>query len=165
MLNNLYHIGNFFYRFLIKSSKEVYRLKLEAKFKIPKTVNFWHNTFITGQGSISIGEGTYIGQHSYVSANPSDSSIEIGMNCAISHNVQIRTGAYDPELFVQGQRKLKYQDIKIGDNVWIGANVFISGGVKIGNNSIVAANSFVNKSFPCNVIIGGTPAKILKSYD
>jgi acetyltransferase-like isoleucine patch superfamily enzyme len=53
--------------------------------------------------------------------------------------------------------------IKIGKNCWIGSKVTILDGVEIGDSCIVAAGAVVNKSFPSNSVIGGVPAKILKS--
>ena len=52
--------------------------------------------------------------------------------------------------------------IHIKKNAWIGANTTILHGVTIGENSIVAAGSVVSKDVPDNVIVGGTPAKIIK---
>ena len=54
-------------------------------------------------------------------------------------------------------------EVKIGKNVWVGNNVTILKNSEIGDNSIVAAGSIVNKKFPPNVVIGGIPAKIIKS--
>lgn len=54
-------------------------------------------------------------------------------------------------------------EVIIDDNVWIGEGVCILPGVTIGKNSIIGANAVVTKSFPPNSIIGGIPAKILKS--
>lgn len=51
----------------------------------------------------------------------------------------------------------------IEKNVWIGEGVAILPGVTIGANSIVGANAVVTKSFPPNSIIGGNPAKLLKT--
>lgn len=55
--------------------------------------------------------------------------------------------------------------IKIGNNVYIGNNALILPGVTIGNNVIVAAGSVVTKSIPNDVVVGGNPAKILKSIE
>ncbi len=52
--------------------------------------------------------------------------------------------------------------IKIGDNVWIGANSVILKGVTIGNNAIIAAGSIVTKDVPANAIVGGCPAKVIR---
>lgn len=54
---------------------------------------------------------------------------------------------------------------EIGDNVLIGANAVILEGVKIGNNSVVAAGSIVTEDVPENVVVAGSPAKIIKSVD
>lgn len=55
--------------------------------------------------------------------------------------------------------------VVIGDNVWIGTRVIILPGVKIGSNSIVGAGAVVTKEFGPNSIIGGVPAKFIKSRD
>ena len=54
---------------------------------------------------------------------------------------------------------------EIGDNVLIGANAVILEGVKIGKNSVVAAGSVVVNDVPENVVVAGTPAKIIKNVD
>lgn len=53
----------------------------------------------------------------------------------------------------------------IEDNVVIGANAVILEGVKIGKGSVVAAGSVVTEDVPENVVVAGTPAKIIKSVD
>jgi acetyltransferase-like isoleucine patch superfamily enzyme len=53
--------------------------------------------------------------------------------------------------------------IKIGNNVWIGAKVTFLDGSIIGNNCVVAAGAVVNSVFPDNAVIGGVPAKIIKT--
>lgn len=55
--------------------------------------------------------------------------------------------------------------IHIGEDCWIGANVFITGNVTLGQHCVVAANSVVTKSFPDYSIIAGVPAKLIKFYD
>lgn len=52
--------------------------------------------------------------------------------------------------------------IHIKKNAWIGANATILHGVTIGENSVVAAGSVVSKDVPDSVVVGGTPAKIIK---
>ncbi|EAZ96834.1 acetyl transferase [Flavobacteria bacterium BAL38] len=53
--------------------------------------------------------------------------------------------------------------IKVGNNVWIGAKVTFLDGSEIGDNCVVAAGAVVNGVFPDNVVIGGVPAKIIKT--
>ena len=53
--------------------------------------------------------------------------------------------------------------VYIDDDVWIASNCTITKGVKIGKGSIVGANSVVTKNIPPYSIVGGVPAKIIKS--
>ena len=49
----------------------------------------------------------------------------------------------------------------IGNNVWIGPNAVIVGGVNIADNVLIAANSYVNFDVPENSIVIGNPGKII----
>ena len=55
--------------------------------------------------------------------------------------------------------------IVIKRNVWIGAAATILPGVTIGENSVVAAGAVVSKDVPANTVVGGIPAKIIKSIN
>jgi hypothetical protein len=52
--------------------------------------------------------------------------------------------------------------IRIGNDVWIGANATILSGVTIGDGAVVAAGSVVVKPVPPYAIVGGVPAMIIK---
>ena len=61
---------------------------------------------------------------------------------------------------------VKKEEIKIGDNVWIGWNCTVLKGVQIGKNSVVAAGSVVLRGkYPNNSLIAGNPAKVVKVLD
>lgn len=60
------------------------------------------------------------------------------------------------------RRGISVSSVKIEENAWLGANVTVLPGVTVGKNSIVAADSTVTKDVPENVIVAGTPAKIVK---
>ncbi len=63
----------------------------------------------------------------------------------------------------ESRHSLKVGHIHIKKNAWIGANATILPGVTIGENSIVAAGAVVSKDVPDNTIVGGIPAKIIKT--
>ncbi|MFV5701362.1 sugar O-acetyltransferase [Flavobacterium sp. XS2P12] len=63
------------------------------------------------------------------------------------------------------RRALITKPITIKRKVWIGAGAIILPGVTVGENSIIAAGAVVSKDVPDNVIVGGIPAKIIKSID
>ena len=53
----------------------------------------------------------------------------------------------------------------IGDNVTVGANVVIIGGIEVGDNVIIGACSVVVKDVPSNVVIAGNPATVIRTLD
>ena len=63
-----------------------------------------------------------------------------------------------------GERKsLVPGHIYIRKNAWIGAGATILPGVTIGENSVVAAGAVVSKDVPANTVVGGVPAKAIKT--
>ena len=85
-------------------------------------------------------------------------AIKIGSNFACANGVVIRDNNAHS---ING--KTDYKPIVIGNHCWIGTNSIILPGTKLGNNCVVAAGSVVNKEFPDNCLIGGVPAKIIKT--
>lgn len=53
--------------------------------------------------------------------------------------------------------------IHIKRNAWIGANATVTQGVTIGENAVIAAGAVVTQDVPDNKVVGGIPAKIIKS--
>ncbi|SHE78435.1 maltose acetyltransferase domain-containing protein [Clostridium fallax] len=90
--------------------------------------------------------------------------VTIGDNCFIAPGVHIYTAAHP----IDPLERLKYEfgkPVTIGDNVWIGGHATINPGVTIGNNVVVASGSVVVKDVPNNVVVGGNPAKIIKTIE
>lgn len=65
----------------------------------------------------------------------------------------------------QHRKGVMGRSILIKRNAWIGANATILPGVTIGENSVVAAGAVVSKDVPDNVVVGGIPAKIIKTIE
>ena len=83
--------------------------------------------------------------------------ITIGKRCAITSGVIILTHYMNTEngRWFQG-------DVKIGNDVFIGANTIITKNVTIGNNVVIGAGSIVTKDIPDDEIWAGNPARCIK---
>lgn len=82
----------------------------------------------------------------------------IGKNALIYHGVTL--GAKKMDLnYDESTRPI------VGENVTIGSGAKILGGIHIGNNATIGANAVVLKSVPDNVMVGGIPAKIIRSSE
>ena len=117
--------------------------------------------------TIEIGDDVYIGRGAKI--NAAHAILRIGSKVMFGPNVLIRggnhnTGVIGKYMFdVKEKRDFDDEDIFISDDVWIGGNSTFLKGVKIGRGSIVAAGAVLTKSFPPYSIIGGVPAKVIKS--
>ena len=67
-------------------------------------------------------------------------------------------------IFGEHGERINYPDnIIIDDHVWVGQRATILKGVSIGSNSMIGTMSLVTKSFGCNSMIAGVPAKMIKN--
>lgn len=120
-----------------------------------------------------------IGKYSY-GCQKIDGTIEpgtkIGSYCSIAPGVRIG-GLNHPIKYVTTHpilyndifkyveicdENVKSETVTIGNDVWIGFNSIILGGVTIGNGAIIAAGSVVTKDVPPYSIVGGSPARVIK---
>ncbi len=86
----------------------------------------------------------------------------IGDDVMIGPNVSIITTGHSLE--PSQRRKVTIgKPIVIERNVWIAAGAIIIGGVTIGENSVVAAGAVVTRNVPPNTLVGGNPARVIRS--
>lgn len=152
---------------------------------IDKTVH------ITGWNNISIGSNTGISQDTWINVNnrtPNHKHIVISDNCYIGRRNFFSSGwLIEIGDYVMTGLDCKFMGsdhvfespmnpyistgttndkiIKLGSNVWLGADVTIIGHVTIGHGSIIGAGSLVNKDIPPFSIAIGNPCKVIKRYD
>ncbi|GDY24141.1 hypothetical protein AHAT_00310 [Agarivorans sp. Toyoura001] len=135
-------------------------------YDIEPKANFFKgsDTYVYGEGKFSVKQGSYCGARCgiYVDQN---SAVLIGANTALSHNVRIYTSNRNADDVIHGMTPVtvKVGSVSIGDNCWIGANVFICEGVSIGDNVVVGANSVVSKDIQSNSIAVGAPIRVIKA--
>ncbi len=121
---------------------------------------------------------TSLGDYSYINSNTKIRNTKIGKFCSIASEVKIVLGWHPTGListhpaFYSTNKLFKtfsrenyfkeYRDVKIGNDVWIGEEVMIPGGIKIGDGAVIAARSVVTKDVPPYAVVGGIPGKIIK---
>lgn len=127
-----------------------------------------HNLYIEPPFYCDYGYNIQLGDNVYMNFNCcilDVSVVKIGNNTMFGPNVQIYTATHPLEYKARNSGIEYAKPIAIGDNVWVGGNATICPGVTIGNNVVVAAGAVVTKSFPDDVVIGGNPARIIKTID
>jgi chloramphenicol O-acetyltransferase type B len=121
-----------------------------------------------------IGPGTY--GFPRVFEYPNDAELKIGAYCSIAADVSIFLGGqHHPEWVTtfpfgalwtehyNADQPWSHGDVVIGSDVWIGREAMLMSGVTIGDGAVVAARALVTKDVPPYTIVGGSPAKPLRT--
>lgn len=121
-----------------------------------------------------------MGDFSYIGVNSKVANTDIGKFSCIGHEAIIGLGRHPSRDFVsvhpifyspdcQAQITFasppfweQFAQIKIGNDVWIGARAIILDGVTIGDGAIVGAGAVVTKDVPAYAVVVGVPAKVLR---
>lgn len=133
-------------RFRVEAIDEYLGFKFNPKIVIGNNVRINHDCHIGAINEIVIGNGVLIASKVFITDH---------YHGRIESNA-ILVSPFERPLYSKGS-------VEIKNNVWIGEGVVIMPNVTIGENSIVGANSVVTKSIPPNSVVGGNPAKILRS--
>ena len=121
---------------------------------------FVFRAFSQLRGEFSCGDDVRFGFGCHVmGAVHMGNQIMVAPNCVLTgggHGIQLGKG---PMIF---QECPPHQPVRIGNDVWIGANSVILPGSTVGNGAVIAAGSVVKMNVPDFAIVGGNPAKIIK---
>ncbi len=93
-----------------------------------------------------------------------EGTVKIGKDCMISHHVELQQSDQHMIFDLYTGKRINYpKDILVGNHVWLGRECQLLGGANIGDNSICGARTVTSGKFPCNVIVAGTPGKIIRT--
>ncbi len=123
-------------------------------------INFYKDGF----DNFVTGDNVFIGAETMVDIA---GKVIIGHNTTIAERVIILTHTnvgYDDHP-LKGIFRDKYEQVRIGDGVFIGAGALIMPGVTIGDKSVVGAMSLVLKDVASGVVVAGVPSKIIGSIE
>ena len=91
-----------------------------------------------------------------------EAKVTFGDNVFIAPSCGFYTAGHPLDV-EQRNRGLEYaRPIRVGNNVWIGAQVCVLPGVTIGDNTVIGAGSVVNRDIPANVIAAGNPCRVIR---
>lgn len=111
------------------------------------------------------GYNIHIGTHFYANCNCvilDEAPVVFGDHVLIAPNCGFYTAGH-PMTVAERNTGLEYaKPIRIGNNVWIGANVCVLPGVTIGDNTVIAAGSVVNRDIPAGVLAAGNPCRVVR---
>lgn len=112
------------------------------------------------------GKNIHIGKNVFINSGchfQDQGGIYIDDGTLIGHGVVLATLNHEQD---PDHRSDMYpKPIRIGKRVWIGSNSTITQGVTIGDGAIVAAGAVVTKDVPERTVVGGVPARVMKTID
>ncbi|WP_051171956.1 DapH/DapD/GlmU-related protein [Microbacterium indicum] len=128
----------------------------EVTIRVGDRAKFYRGTEFTGP--VTVGDDVFINRDAYIRPHTT-----IGDRVNIGPFVRLVTDTHEIGPAERRAGAVRHDPIVIGDGSWIGASATIVGGVTIGSGSIVAAGAVVTEDVPDNVIVGGVPAKTLRT--
>lgn len=126
-----------------------------------KHVYIWPHCRFESLRNTVFGKYVFVNHHALFSTPMGmqvGSYVMIGPNCSFL-GVDHDFGEWKKPMLFQ---KVLMKEIVIEDDVWIGANVTVLGGVRIGRGAVVGAGAVVTKDVPNYAIVGGVPAKLIR---
>lgn len=111
---------------------------------------------------IEIGDYTTIVK-AHLAATEPRKEIIIGKDCMFAGGIEVRTGDSHSIIDLATNKRINYaKNVRIGNHVWVGANVTILKGAEIHDNAIIGTAAIVTGVVPSNSIVAGTPAKVIR---
>lgn len=146
-----YHIG------LLPSNHLRKLLFVGMGVRVGKEVSIHYKTEIRGAQGLILGDGTIIGDNCILDARR---GLVFGKNVSLSSNVSIYTLQHDHrDPYYRCPDETHHMTVKIGDRVWLGANVIVLPGVTIGEGAVCCAGCVVTKDVPSYAVVAGIPAR------
>lgn len=111
-------------------------------------------------GDVVIGDYTRIGIHNTIIG-----PVTIGSHVNLAQGITVTALNHNfdnPALRIDEQG-VSTSPVSISDDVWIGANAVVLPGVSIGRHAVVAAGAVVTHDVPPYTVVGGIPAKVIKT--
>ncbi|EHK91550.1 sugar O-acetyltransferase [Aggregatibacter actinomycetemcomitans] len=141
---------------------EKVRLILELFGKADATTHVNAPFYCDYGSNIKVGKNFFANYHCTILDN---APVTIGDDVMFAPNVSLYTVGHpvDPELRLAGWEQAL--PITIGNNVWLGGNVVVLGGVTIGDNAVIAAGSVVTKDIPANTVAVGSPCRVVRQVN
>ena len=125
---------------------------------VPSTLRVFPPFYTDFGKNIHVGEDVFINACCHFQDH---GGVTLGDGCQIGHNVVFAT--LNHGLAPEERVSTIPAPIVLGKNVWVGSNATILQGVTIGDNSVIGAGAVVTKDVPANTVVGGVPAKFIKS--
>ncbi|HEY9154375.1 MAG TPA: acyltransferase [Opitutaceae bacterium] len=108
---------------------------------------------------IELGRNVYLNSGAHLFAKE---SITIGHNTWIAEDAYISDTDFHE---IAPDEPPRTAPVKIGNNVWIGLRAIILPGVTIGDHAVIGAGSVVSKDVPAKTVVGGVPAKPIRTFE
>lgn len=116
-------------------------------------------------GTVRIGSNVFFNRGCHIAALK---EVVIGDGCLFGERVSIHDENHTFGPQVHGvalpDRPMRTASVRIGKNVWVGANATILSGVSVGDGAVIAAHAVVVSDVPPHTLVAGVPARVQRDW-
>jgi len=147
-------------------------VKLGKNVKLAKFINLYGcaigddtkiGAFAEIQKGVIIGKSCKVSSHTFICEG-----VTVGDGCFIGHGVMFINDKYPrarrPDVQMESEEDWadRFVKTRLGENVAVGSNATILGGITIGDNAVIGAGAVVTRDVPAGEVWAGNPAKFLR---
>ena len=111
--------------------------------------------------NLTLGRNVYINRNTVIDVH---GTLTIGDQCMIGANCYITDGNHGMDAMSSiGSQPMSVKSVRIGNDVWIGANSVVLPGVTIGDGAVIGAGSVVTGNIAINSVAVGSPARVIRT--
>ncbi|WP_435074619.1 sugar O-acetyltransferase [Halorubrum sp. HHNYT27] len=91
--------------------------------------------------------------------------IAFGDRCLLGPGVHVYAATHPIDPAERAAGRERGRPVTVGDDVWIGGRAVLNPGVSVGDGAVIASGAVVTEDVPARTVVGGNPARVIRTVE